>query len=897
MEQDQEILVFWHGVTLSVSAWRKMQEESFSTCRYRSKALTFSRATWTTCSHAIKQSTYLFVLGLYFDLSPLFIRLVYELLKTPGKKKDVHRSAEHGGFSDVPLPEVLLRQTPPRAEEHARGAHTLQDDDNDNHTTQTDLDMVEEHLATFKSEDITGHHESTKELSMIVEDEEPNEHNRLSPVRSAPEPIAETEEDDAVPLRDVPHDPMNHDMTVPIRDALGPSLKRKPSVTQFSGLPAPSPLRKSMRMSHEPFAPANTPGAGLAGGKRTSWLTRAKEAKALDITGSGKRLGWRGEGSSAMPGISAAASSKDLAPSRPRSGETFDAGSTFPVSESSATTDEKKSQQNDTLESEALAFLRNKRNATSLDEITSVAVAVAEKTLAGARSGNNTGKSLGGNAAAELAEARKAAEARVAKRNKDDDGDDQAEDSEHLVEIPAETVAQAVIKTLSPAVTLAESPAETQSSPPSVLQEDPSRRMSVTDLMSDYEKSQATIAGATTRKADLSTSTTPPNSPPVALSKAAPVVEPPRVFFKPPTVFVAPPPNSQTAQPAPGTMKEPVLKGPPFKLPMASPFSLPAMTLGISSSTSGQKAVSGSSTEPNKANPYPDAIFDKNDGVPAWLKAAQEAEFVAQQKLRDDIDDDDIDDDSWQVDEQYKAGQTWTPFGFGATDKEDTMTWSTLPSRSTSQKGGDTGPMAPPTEHLGEEIHRMANQMLEEEARKAETSEPLFYEQDELKGIEGGEKLAESAAVQMSDFDEDLDKAQAQIDEGDLYTDDMELDDNPPVTADADLEDIIAAGQSTVSLVKVFLFAKSTAYLLTQNVAATTSCSKSAVNDFNIIVSISARVLWPGNPVSQQRPGHEQNQRKSRACQEHCSSSRCCEEGTYRLFSRIDHTDLNPCCV
>ncbi|KAH9939478.1 hypothetical protein B0H21DRAFT_37969 [Amylocystis lapponica] len=53
--------------------------------------------------------------------------------------------------------------------------------------------------------------------------------------------------------------------------------------TQFAGLPAPSPLHKSTRGAPEPAAGPGTAAGG--GAKRSSWLVKAREAKAMEFTG------------------------------------------------------------------------------------------------------------------------------------------------------------------------------------------------------------------------------------------------------------------------------------------------------------------------------------------------------------------------------------------------------------------------------------------------------------------------------------------------------------------------------------------------------------------------------------------------------------------------------------
>lgn len=682
---------------------------------------------------------------------------------------------------------------------------------------------------------------------MIAEDDEPGDQSRLSPIRPPPEEVTEEGKDDdvkvdededmAVPIRDVPHEPMDQDLIVPLQDAPGPStLKRKPSVSTFSGLPAPSPLRKSMRMSHEPsngsfpHTLAHTPGAALGGaGKRTSWLTQAKQAKALDMTITGKRVSSRAEGSGSSA-TTAPAPVVAARTSKSKSGEPFGLGFAFPSSESVAVVENEKTQETETTESEALAFLRGKRKATSLEDDTTriiqqqsrpqvqpvlvpasaldpmddMTVPITDndseehtlhrlkKTVEGARAGKSMGKSLGGNAAAELAEARAKAEARVAQRNKSEgDENEKHEKNEENEETGMDGVAEPSTKHARQSGMSAKGPSENSLA---AEEGDGNRRMSVSDLMSGSEQPKPQT-GAKTQTADLSTSTTPPNSPPAALSHAsAAVAAPPPVFSKPPTVFVPPPPRQSSTQtstkraPAPSSSKEPA-----FKLPVANPFSLPvASNVGIPASISSQKSAPALSAQSSKASLFSDAVFDKEDSAPAWMTATQDTEFSQNlagqsQKPQEDDDEDMDEDDSWHVDEQFKANQMWTPFGFGSAEKDDTMTWSTLPSRSTSQKGGDTAPIA--TENLGEAVHKAANDMLREEADRAKESE-LQTQKEEAKGP-------------ASDLDSDLDKARGEIDEEDLQTADMEIDDEYAGGVDTELEDIVAAGKSTISLVKV----------------------------------------------------------------------------------------------
>lgn len=80
-------------------------------------------------------------------------------------------------------------------------------------------------------------------------------------------------------------------------------------------------------------------------------------------------------------------------------------------------------------------------------------------------------------------------------------------------------------------------------------------------------------------------------------------------------------------------------------------------------------------------------VFDRDD-VSAWVPSTQDTEYTTGYESQSQPRNVQIcdEDDSWPVDEKLAAGVQWA---FG-TSKEDSMTWSTLPSQSTR---GDTGPV------------------------------------------------------------------------------------------------------------------------------------------------------------------------------------------------------------
>ncbi|KAH8100704.1 hypothetical protein BXZ70DRAFT_938388 [Cristinia sonorae] len=623
-----------------------------------------------------------------------------------------------------------------------------------------------------------------KELSMIAEDDE--ERSRLS-------------------VRPPTFDDLT-DVTVPVRDAdavtTNATLTRKPSISQFVGLSAPSPLRKSMKLSRESTTGtlgamlAHTPGTGLAG-KRSSWLTKAKEVKALELNSAGKKHILPGEA-----GLSNATANK-----KRKSSEMFNHAD-VPVEEDPQRK-QKTAKVADLIQGIAATRVIHQADATSehllskpppnshkpitaatsapslfMDDFTIPLADVLEEEGSldklkrtvegfGARS-KSMGKSLGGNAAAALAEARAAAQARVAERRKEEEGE--------VTEASPED-SEGATKEHSPALTSTE------------------RRLSVSDLVSAAESKAKTSLGSRAENvADTSVSTTPPDSPRIT-SHPSQTPAPPPVFSKPPPVFVAPPP---AVPPSPTS----------FKLPVGHPFALPpAMSLGVNSmlQPSGSSKGQPLSAQSSKASIYSDAIFDKEDDIPAWMPDTQDTEIslnpsipYSQEKDLDPLDDD----DSWRVEESEKPGQAWTPFGFTSADKDDTMTWTTAPSRSTSQKGGDTD--------------RFQNTQYTQNMTDAFHTEP------------------ESQARGPFDFLPEDAKAVARSDQG-MMDMSMDVDDDAPY-ADSEVEEVDFTGKSTVSLVQP----QGTRSQSQQSMASTSSSQSQQLGFFGQATKLVSSVLGGG---------------------------------------------------
>ncbi|KAI0374205.1 hypothetical protein BV20DRAFT_961307 [Pilatotrama ljubarskyi] len=627
----------------------------------------------------------------------------------------------------------------------------------------------------------------------------------LPKVSLAPVPVEEDAHSHTAPL---PASSSRHkEYTMPLREEPSvpvPGLSRKGSVPQFSGLPAPSPLRKSMRI---PGDPTTTSGGGATapppGGKRTSWLSKARETKALETTA--KRTSTLGQGL----GLGVFGSNKR------KSGEMLETARDALAGQATSLQsldEEQRITKVPKLTGSPADFAfdgKGKKKATSPDTVqgtaqhvtSSIEVTIAEtsngvqqddgdvldllkKTAAGfgARVGKSMGKSLGGNAAAALAAARAKAEARVAERHKLEMG--LTADSEDV------------------SMTSEDKPASRGPAAPTTDPKESERRLSISDLVPTSDKGKAAspaIRPPAPSEADTSTSTTPPNSPPPASRNTSFVLPSGPVFSKPtaPSGPRVPPVASSAATSARTDVAAAPSNGrdfSSFKLP-TNPFSIPAaMTLGVGSKFPPLSAQS------SKTSIFSDVVFDHNNvsPQPSWLPSTQDTSYSAggpqsQGAEAKAVDNDDLDeDDSWGVDEKFAAHQTWTPFGFSGTDpgtngeqvlKDDTMTWSTLPSRSTSQRGGDTGSIPPTTQSFFSTLPQSKEEEEEEEAAEEADVQEDF-----------AARLA-AAAQQPSDADEG-------VNEADMA---MEIDEDVEERGDgeqSDLEEAVLAGKPTVVLVQ-----------------------------------------------------------------------------------------------
>ncbi|KIM48213.1 hypothetical protein M413DRAFT_225123 [Hebeloma cylindrosporum] len=454
----------------------------------------------------------------------------------------------------------------------------------------------------------------------------------------------------------------------------------KPSVVSFPTLPEPMPLRKSMRHPRDPamitaMLGAATPGLP-AGGKRTSWLIKAREVKALEVTTKkpfAQPVGSPPHGTKrksedfpAIPQFEAVDGERQPKALKVAEGETAPRKSKVPrepaQEELLATRDPQMQHVHGTVEPGQEGVLdRLKKTVEGL----------------GARVNKTMGKSLGGGAATALAEARAAAEARVAERDRKEEEMTMAVEAPYAKD-PRSASSQG---------------ADTAKS--STLQNE--GRLSISDLFPMEgrvkEKHKVPEKGLqyphnVQSKAPLdreSTSTTPPNSPP---SVNPVLLANPLVFNKPHPVFIPP-------QPAASNSRTPALaQFSAFKAPSAPKCTTPvSLAVGFSprlpsKSSPKAKVTASLTTHSTLESVQSDQLFEHDDDAPAWMHGTQDTEYTIGYETQSQPQNPQIcdEDDSWSVDEKLAPGVQWTFSG----SKEDSMTWSTLPSQS---QRADTGPV------------------------------------------------------------------------------------------------------------------------------------------------------------------------------------------------------------
>ncbi|KAK0198326.1 hypothetical protein F5146DRAFT_1019144 [Armillaria mellea] len=442
--------------------------------------------------------------------------------------------------------------------------------------------------------------------------------------------------------------------------------QQQSAVPRFPSLPAPVPLHKSVRGTEQQLPAMNpiTPGAAL-GGKRTSWLKKAREAKALDVGGrkpSNVPLTDTGIHNTLKRKSSEFFSEALVEPSDER----------HKVAKSNETDIAPLQLRKDSLDDDVSESIMP----TQSPEDDSLGTGKSEdmlgqfkKTIEGFRTrvGQSIGKSLAGAAAATLAEARAAAEARVVEKNSQQEDDTQALGPVATTKDPSHLDIQG---SPTPA------PVETSSS---VIERAAStrtgERLSISELVATSEKiavfkekihasvfqppSATTMSSHTIHDSSGASSSVPTTNRPLPVfSKAQPVFRPP----SPKPVFKAGPSGvKSTAFSTPASMS----LGLAPRLP--SPPAPPKVNL-----------LSAQSTMESLA---PDAIFDSQNDRTSWLPSTQDTEYDNAfdspfRKHAEVLDED----DSWPMDEKLAEGVEWT-FGIPF-DREDSLTWSSAPTQS-----------------------------------------------------------------------------------------------------------------------------------------------------------------------------------------------------------------------
>ncbi|KAK7058975.1 hypothetical protein VNI00_001599 [Paramarasmius palmivorus] len=463
------------------------------------------------------------------------------------------------------------------------------------------------------------------------------------------------------------------------------------SVPLYPTLPAPMPIRKSVRVPRDtndtgPLGAA-TPGAAIA--KRTSWLMKSREVKALETGGTKSTNNTQ---IFAIPGV------PTHNPHKRKSGDMLGVpGTSQDATEKSAKVP--KTTESDTPSSKSDEEPRIEAPVVEMDEVVAASQDVAmttseltndergmldqfKKTVEGlgARLGKSTGKSLGGGLLTNaLAEARAAAEARVAERNRVDN------DSTG----PVEAVGAASAQADPVGSTIPEAPA-----PKHAASKPVQSRLSVSELTTTEEEKKEKkpekknilslfppehenkLLSQTTKAAPASTSTVSPFT---------------KLFNKTSPVFV--PPSPPAFKPVPKA-EQPAVSGSTFSKPAPMSIGL-APRLPTSPPMSQQKRpapVSAQSTAESLKSEASDKIFGSQE-PPAWLPSSQDTEYSSAygaQSQYNQLDDD----DSWPINEKLEDRIKEWPFN----NNRDSLTWSSAPTdtHKFDTQPLDTQPLEPP---------------------------------------------------------------------------------------------------------------------------------------------------------------------------------------------------------
>ncbi|KAG6813800.1 hypothetical protein H0H92_007212 [Tricholoma furcatifolium] len=497
----------------------------------------------------------------------------------------------------------------------------------------------------------------------------PTQYSVLPKMFETPAPITEGRDapsDEALPLDSVTekstetalttssmnsNPSVERDFEIPLCDQNEvPAAGDKFPGSSFPPLPAPLPLRKSVRIPLDPSVGTGhhtvaTPSI-QAGGKRTSWLKKAREVKALEVAIKHSNTPLPPAPEPQFVGVykrkSSEVTGSDDEGRHPKSSK----GDIMDEAPIRATPD---SSQHMEVSHQQSPRPIGPKQAEGQDGVLDRFKRTVEDL--GARVGKGMSKSLGVVAATSaLAEARAAAEARVAERHHEEEKKTKTLDLaptslSPAVNSPIPDVTSALPSTARLLSTTASITTISEDAKPcNAISEE--RRLSISDLfplkdssIKMKNKSSRTITAISSRaptaspepsQAAISTSsagedkwkresttTTPPDSP--TASRPACLTQPTTaIFSKPPPVFIPPMTTSKPLFPEYGV-----------GLPLNNTFSMPAsMSLGIGSRLASPptskylEVVSRHSTSDNVDS---DKIFDDTEGT-AWLTETQDTD-------------------------------------------------------------------------------------------------------------------------------------------------------------------------------------------------------------------------------------------------------------------------------
>ena len=466
------------------------------------------------------------------------------------------------------------------------------------------------------------------------------------------------------------------------REATTETMGRKPGHPQFPTLGPPSPLRKSVRVPREPsLAGTHTAQAPKSMASRSSWLVKAREAKALEENAKKANMVSIAQIPTHNPFGNKRKSGEMLGHGRSEplgllSDDLGDPGRTqkmSKVAETSPILPMLKEQDKNifgrlrTQDEDMIPVVDHDMYDEDKDEGPDGMIIKLKKTVAGFRAVKSSGKSLGGAAATALAEARAAAEAKVAERNA----------AEGRVVLGPGPTSQSSRELDKQRVPIFVPPPLDKEHPQSQKIGELKKRTSMSDLAKGHELGAFRLGGERERVFQ------PPNS---KNNSTAPTDG--KETTKTTLSNKAPTSPTRTRPPVftnPDALKRPF---PTYVPPPVSQVFTKVEAQPVAPSRAPQP-LSAHSTIYSTQSTFGDPIFDHD--IPHWVPSTQDTDFSDNENPFSNnlkvqgtraSGADTSGDESWHLDEKF--GETWTPI---AGMKDDSMTWSTAPTRSTRSGG------------------------------------------------------------------------------------------------------------------------------------------------------------------------------------------------------------------